>query len=1033
MQESFERKRLGKFELMELIEEGVAGQLYRARDTEHERRVLLKIVAGAMSQNPAFGRYFYDKWSDQQSLVEHPNVLRVWEVGEEGDRYYVALEDTTGRRLSEVLPDTPLDSDEALDIVHQIAEALRAIHRRNVTHGDLKPSDIFLTRDRLDRRLVKMALFDLGVSSAQGTVSVFGEMMGSPKYMSPEVIRGRAPGAQADIFALGVIAYELFTGREPFPSDHPVGYLFSNCEKGAEPADQVTEGVPHEVALVIHRMLEKEPPQRYRSVERVIDDLDRCVESIKTGHVQLVPFGTDSAFARDYELPQPRREGTTAPLRAGHLAALLLLVAVLVGVAGYTVGSWGRTPEQPRMEMAGRGAEQRQAAAPAGQPEQPSSAGELPVEPPHVREQSARRMFDRALADWQRLSEKGQYELGVAAFRDIASRFPDTPYAAEARNQVAQILVEWAETLASRGDYQSALENYQVALETVPENSEFADVARRRIPSALAGLAEDARRRGQYMEALQRYERIAEQYPGTMEASLLEGKKPELLFNHAGVLKEQGLYERARDLLLQVLNGYPDTEWSDRARKAVPDVYLSIAGEELKDGDLAEARRQIRQIVEAYPEHEAAKEAAEVDARILLQFFDEALARDDQEAAQKHYAELLALYPNGEPAVQAVRARLGLQPDATERPLTANLARSRLRKAQEYYGEADFANALDVLKGVLRNAPAGSAAAAEALDLLPRWMYESAVHACGTDARDLCTATLQDLISQFAGTPWQKRGSRTLERLQNPPDGMVYVPEGTLQMGTDLSEIAQLAREHGLTALGGGQEEIELLAGVYGFSSEVPKHTAATNAFFIDKTEVTNKAYKQFVAQTGHPAPGHWSNGTYPQGAGDLPVVNVTLSDARAYAGWRGARLPTEQEWEKAARGVDGRMYPWGSDFRQEYCRHMKPENAGPVPVGSFPTWDSPYGCLDAIGNVMEWTSSSFAPYAGNALDVPTREGKSVVRRGGSWRQEELPEIPTRCASRYPAHPAEADRYTGFRCVVDVGGAESGGGTGAAP
>ncbi|MFW6119084.1 MAG: SUMF1/EgtB/PvdO family nonheme iron enzyme [Planctomycetota bacterium] len=1016
MDEQDTENRFGKYEILERIEEGIAGRLCRARDTESGRNVVLKIVAPAISENPEFGRYFYDKWSEQQSLVEHPNIVRVWEVGQEGDSYYVALEDTDGRRLSDELEHAPLETDEALDIIHQIAEGLRAIHRRDVFHGHVKPADVILTQDKLGRRLVKVALFDLGVSSEAGTVSVFGELLGAPKYMAPEVIRGRTPGPEADVFALGVIAYEMFTGREPFPSQHPVGYLFNNCEEEPQPVDGANPDAPREVALVIHRMLEKQPRDRYASVQRVIDDLDRCVETLKTGRSEVVPHGTDSAFARDYDIPAPKPEATqSSGLSVGYAAVLIVLVVATVGLGVYAVSNLGRgsAPRPPDADGA-----ERAAATPGGPTaaSRPSRTGPRPAE----EERSAREAYQSALEDWKRYSDRGQYDLGVATFADVAQRYADTPFAQQARTQMARIYVEWAESLVDRSDYAGALEKYHEAANTAPEDSSVARLAKGKIPAATAGLAEAARSRGDYMAALEVYERIAGEHPGTVEAELLQQKKPELLFNQAFVLRDEGKLEQARDLLLTVINEYEDTQWSERAAEAVPDVYLRLARRELDQNNLDKARGQIRKIVEAYPGHEAAEEAARLDAQVLLSLFTQALQDGDSAKATDYYGKLLSLYPSSASSVRAVRQRLGLERPGNQAMLTDTMARSQLRKAKDHRRDMEFSKALDLLKIVVRDTRADSPGATEAVSLLPEWSYGAAMHAYGTGSLDECETLLADLSQRFPGTPWEEKGRHALARIQNPPQGMVYVPDGSFWMGTDLREIIEIARKHELSLLGGSREEMEVLAVAHGFSSEIPRHSASTDAFYIGQTEVTNQQYLQFVHETGHAPPSYWEDDEYPEGRGDYPVRQISASDARAYAAWAGGRLPTEAEWEKAARGVDGRRYPWGDRFREDCAQHMRSEDAGPTRVGSFKAWSSPYGCMDMIGNVMEWTTSRFAPYEGNQLEVPTDDTNRLVRRGGSWRKEELAPIPTRCASRYPAHPGEAEMNTGFRIVMDA-------------
>ncbi len=1015
MGEQNEENRFGKYEILEVIEEGIAGRLCRARHTESGRSVLLRIVSPTISENPEFGRYFYDKWSEQQSLVEHPNVVRVWEVGQEGDSYYVALEDTEGTRLSEQ-PAEALDTDEALDIIHQVAEGLRAIHRREVFHGHVKPSDIILTRDKLGRRLVKVALFDLGVSSAEGTVSVFGELLGSPKYMAPEVIQGSSPGPGADVFALGVIAYELFTGAEPFPSRHQVGYLFNNCQKDARRADEARPELAPEIAAVIHRMLEKGPARRYRSAQRVIDDLDRCEEVLKTGRTEVVPRGTDSAFARDYELPEPTPRKTPGrKLSLSHAAVLVILVAATVSLAVYALSNLEQRPAAQQWP----GQEPDASVAATDDPQRP-----LPPRPRRFPEtdgeQTAREAYQQARSEWERYGARGQYDLGVTAFAEVADRFEDTPFAEQARGQMARIYVEWADALAERSDYAEALAKYHEALALVPEESRVARLARGKIPAATAGLAEMARRRGDYMEALEVYERLAAEHRGTVEARLLEEKRPELLFNQAAVLREQGRLTDARDTLLAVLNEYEGTEWGERAADVLPDIYLRLARARLEEGDLERARGQVRQIVDAYPDHRAAEEAARLDARILYGLFSYLHEQGETERAVEHYGRLLSLYPKSEMAVRAVRERLGLERADGQAVLTASMAQSQLRKAKELREELDFDQAMDVLRIILRDARADSPASTEAAAMLPQWAYQGAMHAYGTGSLEEAKTLLQKVHAQFPGSTWDRRGRVALERIQNPPPNMAYVPDGPFWMGSDLREIIEIAQTHDLPLLGGSQQEMELLAEVHGFSSEMPRHVATTEAFFIGKTEVTNREYQEFVEETGHRPPDFWEGDSYPEGEGDHPVRQVSASDARAYAEWRGGRLPTEAEWEKAARGVDGRRYPWGDRFREDYAHHMRPEDEGPTAVGSYSAWRSPYGCLDMIGNVMEWTSSRFLPYPENELEVPGADGSHLVRRGGSWRQEELARIPTRVASRYPAHPGEADMSTGFRIVMDI-------------
>jgi formylglycine-generating enzyme required for sulfatase activity len=185
--------------------------------------------------------------------------------------------------------------------------------------------------------------------------------------------------------------------------------------------------------------------------------------------------------------------------------------------------------------------------------------------------------------------------------------------------------------------------------------------------------------------------------------------------------------------------------------------------------------------------------------------------------------------------------------------------------------------------------------------------------------------------------------------------------------------------------------------------------------FWIDRTLVTNAEYKRFLdANPEHPVPFaqedwaqpyNWDEQAraFPPGKSDHPVVLVIHQDALAYAEWAGARLPTEAEWEKAARGTDGRAYPWGK-WDQDRCNTVEAGIFSTTPVGQYsPGGDSPYGCADMAGNVWEWTA--------------TEDDVGRVVRGGSFINDRF---HARCAFRDWALPDSGVRFYGFRVVIPV-------------
>lgn len=243
-------------------------------------------------------------------------------------------------------------------------------------------------------------------------------------------------------------------------------------------------------------------------------------------------------------------------------------------------------------------------------------------------------------------------------------------------------------------------------------------------------------------------------------------------------------------------------------------------------------------------------------------------------------------------------------------------------------------------------------------------------------------------------------------------DSVILVPAGAFIMGTDSARAD--AQNH-------------------------PQHKVTLPAYRIDKYPVTNAQYARFVAATGHHPPPSWGGGRIPRGQELHPVTLVSWYDAASYAKWAGKRLPTEEEWEKAARGTDGRRWPWGETM--DASRLNTYYNVGnTTPVTQYPRGASPYGAMDMAGNVSEWTASDLQPYPGSDAPADLFKGKSGVAsstedlslkvvdlitndktykamRGGSWKSDPF---STATYHRNYSLPYYASDFFGFRCAQDV-------------
>jgi len=243
-------------------------------------------------------------------------------------------------------------------------------------------------------------------------------------------------------------------------------------------------------------------------------------------------------------------------------------------------------------------------------------------------------------------------------------------------------------------------------------------------------------------------------------------------------------------------------------------------------------------------------------------------------------------------------------------------------------------------------------------------------------------------------------------------DSQILIPAGEFTMGTDRAR----------TDL-----------------QDQPSHVVSLPAYYIDKYPVTNAQYARFVSATGHRPPLHWKDGKIPDGQVLHPVTMVSWFDAQAYATWAGKRLPSEAQWEKAARGTDARRWPWGS--KMDPTRLNTYYNTGSTnEVTHYKRGASPFGVMDMAGNVSEWTGDEFTPYKGtrapaslfkgkvpkatsaadqamHVVDMVTVDARYKVMRGGSWKGDPF---STSSYHRNFSWPHYASNFYGFRCAKDA-------------
>ena len=318
--------RLGPYELIETIGHGGMGEVYRARDTRLGRDVAIKFLSAERSTDPqALARF--EREGRAVAALSHPNIIALYDVGREGDTVYAVTELLEGTTLRERLQKGPLPPRKALEYGQAIAEAIAAAHSRGIVHRDLKPENVFVTTDG------RIKVLDFGIAHmASGLVTPAddgetrekfptspGTIIGTVGYMAPEQVRGAATDARTDVFAFGIVLYEVLTGHAAFVRDTPADTL--SAILSAEPPDlpRISAIASPAIEHIVRRCLEKAPEERFQSAR----DLSFALEAISAGTGGPAPD------------PSPSPKTTAAPPeRAGIGRVLVGLGALALVIAG---------------------------------------------------------------------------------------------------------------------------------------------------------------------------------------------------------------------------------------------------------------------------------------------------------------------------------------------------------------------------------------------------------------------------------------------------------------------------------------------------------------------------------------------------------------------------------------------------------------------------------------------------------------------------------------------------------------------------
>jgi beta-lactam-binding protein with PASTA domain/tRNA A-37 threonylcarbamoyl transferase component Bud32 len=339
----------GRYELAHLVARGGMAEVYRAHDRFLDRPVALKILFPELSVDQAFVQRFRREAQAAANLA-HPNIVSVYDWGEDGSTYFIVMEFIEGRPLSAILRSGgPMHPDRATEIAADVAAALAYAHRHDVVHRDVKPGNVLIT----DEGLVKVT--DFGIARALNTeesLTQTGAVMGTATYFSPEQAEGLGVDRRSDIYSLGVVLFEMVTGRPPFVADSPVAVASKHVREQPPLPRELNPAVPEGLEAIILKCLAKSPEHRYATAEELRNDLVRFRDGravLAAGIpptalvTALVPQGTPSATQALPHAPGTQAlpaERSRTPMYLAVLVVLLAALGVVVAFLGNSLGWW---------------------------------------------------------------------------------------------------------------------------------------------------------------------------------------------------------------------------------------------------------------------------------------------------------------------------------------------------------------------------------------------------------------------------------------------------------------------------------------------------------------------------------------------------------------------------------------------------------------------------------------------------------------------------------------------------------------------
>ena len=269
---------ISHFEIKETLGAGGMGIVYKAYDIKLNRFVAVKALAGHIAHNPEYRKRFLIE-AQAAAALNHPNIATIYETLEQENDAYIVMEFLEGEELSKKISKGKLEATETLDYAIQIAEGLQEAHSKGIVHRDIKSQNIMVTGSNL----IKIMDFGLAKLAGQSMMTQMGTTIGTINYMSPEQTRGDEIDQRTDLWALGVVLYEMLTGKSPFRGEYEQAIIYSILNEEPKPVSEIDKNIPKEIDEVLKNLLSKQPENRYQNANELLADLKAIKQSLETG------------------------------------------------------------------------------------------------------------------------------------------------------------------------------------------------------------------------------------------------------------------------------------------------------------------------------------------------------------------------------------------------------------------------------------------------------------------------------------------------------------------------------------------------------------------------------------------------------------------------------------------------------------------------------------------------------------------------------------------------------------------------------